>query len=812
MKPLFHLFLLFFYSQFLQAQAPIVTARVGYPVGQPAYDASWGNSKYLVLSTGNHFYSSTDLSSWSYVVSTGVTATQLNGMTFGAGLFVVIGNSGVIQSSADGITWTTRTSGTTETLRKIYFINSTFWVIGENRTLLSSADGITWSAISFNTGVSAHDFMSLSYGNGVYVISARNGGTGNYIYRSSTATSNSWTYYNSPMTVIESINRVEFLNDKFWGFIVGNNIYTSSDGITWTNIRASVVLTQPDLTTTSFGSGHQIFNGIYDGSKYIFYGSSAYYSGYGSSFVSTDGLNFTLLNKTAYIVPQESSIVNGVYFVTGNEGFVTSNDGLTYAHSGSNNNDIIKSGPKYIAAGYVGSDGQLYNSPDFITWTKRSPANVREFYCAGTDGSIALAAGYGIVYRSADNGDSWVNIFSDPSVTFACMAYGNGKFLSTGWDGVGYFIKSSSDQGESWTTVNNDNIYVIKMKYLNGGFFALGIDGVSYLGRVLYSADGDSWTDITPSTAWEVLYYKDIAFDGTRYHLLGIESSAYTPTGFFTLSTTTPANGASYTSKAVCSNIPDGVVLGGNWDQGMLEYVNGKLTGAVIDAVTGQDYIIYSTNGNSWTCLAQNSYSSIIAGVVTGTDLKLIGRSNAFYNLSYSGTLPVKLLSFTATRADKQVQVSWSSSLEQQLSRYIVQRSKNTTDWEDIGTVAPRGNDSGADYRFTDFMPLDGTSFYRLKMVDTDGTFDYSSIQAVHTKAANALRLLPVPASGQLTVSASGMNRAVINVVDVNGQVVLSSTYAGTVKVLDISTLPAGHYVLLVSDGMTRLSSGFVKQ
>ena len=813
MKRFFHFFLLFFiFLQQSTAQAPVVSAMVGYPVGQSAFDAAWGNSKYLVLSTGNRFYSSADLSSWSYVSANGVSATQLNGMAFGAGVFVTIGNSGVIQSSTDGINWTTRTSGTSETLRRIYFVNSKFLAIGDKRTLLSSSDGITWSVVAFNAGTATQDFMSLSYGNGVYILSARSAGTGCYIYRSATATSNTWSYYSSPLPVGEMINRVEFLKDKFWAFIVGSNIYTSADGITWANITGSVVLTQPDLSTTTFGSGHQIFNGIYDGTKYIFYGSSAYYSGYGSSFVSTDGSNFTLLNKTAYIVPQESAIINGVYFVTGNEGFVTSSDGLTYAHSGSMYYDLIKTGSKYVAVGAIGSDGQIYNSADFITWTKRTPLNVREFYCAAYDGSVALTAGSGMVYSSATNGDSWSNVFTDATVNFTYMAYGNSRFVAAGWDGGGYFLKSSVDQGVTWNTVNTDNIYVLKLKYVNGKFFALGQDGTSYLGRVLYSPDGSTWTDITPTTAWETLYYKDITFDGTKYHLLGIESTAFTPTEFFTLSSSTPANGASFAGKAVCTNTPGAVVLGGSWDQGMLEYVNGKLTGSVIDVATGQDYIIYSADGNSWVCSAQDSYSTLISAVVSGTDLKVVGRSNSFYTVSYSGTLPVKLISFAAVRNNKSVQLNWSTSSEQQLSRYVIQRSKNAIDWENIGTVQPSGNATGAVYRFTDFQPLDGTSFYRLRIEDIDGSTDLSGVQVVNFKATIGLKLLPVPATNQLSVTASGMSKAEIKVVDANGQVVLSSVYDGSEKVLDISMLSAGHYILSVSDGKSQASTGFVKQ
>jgi hypothetical protein len=138
----------------LFAQSLSVSVQAGYPVGRPASQVAYGNGKYLLLTTYlyNQFFTSTTGTSWNAADATGLAPGQLNFMVFGAGLFVVVGNDGIIQTSADGIAWTSRTSGTANDLYKVYFLNNTFFAIGNNRTLLTSPDGINWSSITFSVG------------------------------------------------------------------------------------------------------------------------------------------------------------------------------------------------------------------------------------------------------------------------------------------------------------------------------------------------------------------------------------------------------------------------------------------------------------------------------------------------------------------------------------------------------------------------------------------------------------------------------------------------------------------------------------
>ena len=60
--------------------------------------------------------------------------------------FVAVGNSGTLLTSSDGITWTSRTSGTTKSLNGITYANNSFMTVGESGTILTSSDGTSWTS------------------------------------------------------------------------------------------------------------------------------------------------------------------------------------------------------------------------------------------------------------------------------------------------------------------------------------------------------------------------------------------------------------------------------------------------------------------------------------------------------------------------------------------------------------------------------------------------------------------------------------------------------------------------------------------
>ncbi len=92
--------------------------------------------------------------------------------------------------------------------------------------------------------------------------------------------------------------------------------------------------------------------------------------------------------------------------------------------------------------------------------------------------------------------------------------------------------------------------------------------------------------------------------------------------------------------------------------------------------------------------------------------------------------VPVELNSFTANIHEGDVVLNWSTSSELNNNGFEVERAQadnkgNTTSkYSSVGFVKGAGTTSEkTSYRFIDKTPLSGTSYYRLKQIDYDGTF-----------------------------------------------------------------------------------------
>jgi hypothetical protein len=156
-------------------------------------------------------------------------------------------------------------------------------------------------------------------------------------------------------------------------------------------------------------------------------------------------------------------------------------------------------------------------------------------------------------------------------------------------------------------------------------------------------------------------------------------------------------------------------------------------------------------------------YNSSPAGVFTITGSST-GSSNYmyFYNIQFqtgtpcdrlpvlatnSGcTLPVDWLSTSAKRIDNVVRLEWLTASETNNDYFIVQRSINGVDFENISIVDGNGNSTGIQrYTVTDMNPSVQTSYYRIVQVDFDGTSDYSSLMSVNEVSDVQLVVKPNP-------------------------------------------------------------------
>lgn len=105
--------------------------------------------------------------------------------------------------------------------------------------------------------------------------------------------------------------------------------------------------------------------------------------------------------------------------------------------------------------------------------------------------------------------------------------------------------------------------------------------------------------------------------------------------------------------------------------------------------------------------------------------------TNITLNISGGGLLPVELTSFTADLVKSKVQLNWQTATEVNNYGFEIERSANNS-WEKIGFVEGHGNsNSEKNYSFQDSPTSEGVYSYRLKQIDFDGKFEYSSIVEV---------------------------------------------------------------------------------
>lgn len=97
-----------------------------------------------------------------------------------------------------------------------------------------------------------------------------------------------------------------------------------------------------------------------------------------------------------------------------------------------------------------------------------------------------------------------------------------------------------------------------------------------------------------------------------------------------------------------------------------------------------------------------------------------------------SNPLPIELLRFAASCSNSEVTVTWTTASETNNDFFTVQRSADGTNFEDVTIVDGAGNSNSIiNYSAKDYNPYGGTSYYRLKQTDFDGSSKYSEVVAV---------------------------------------------------------------------------------
>lgn len=257
-------------------------------------------------------------------------------------------------------------------------------------------------------------------------------------------------------------------------------------------------------------------------------------------------------------------------------------------------------------------------------------------------------------------------------------------------------------------------------------------------------------------------------------------------------------------------------VAGGTNNQLVVNNMNIPNLVAVPNVLIGAKLIVYS---DFTTASFQSQISGLPAGIgsadlsndpktVTPDDPTIIGRC--------PGTpLAVKLISFSGSYRNSSTMLNWQTEGELNFDKFEIERSSNGADFYPVGEEDAKGTvqASKQTYAFADNLSaISGEVFYyRLKMIDQDGNFKYSSIIVIQRgqKMISGLSLNPNPVvtGGSATVRLQAVmsGKADLRVVDLNGRTVLQQQAnvvegMNNIAISQFEKLLPGMYVLQVSN------------
>lgn len=269
-----------------------------------------------------------------------------------------------------------------------------------------------------------------------------------------------------------------------------------------------------------------------------------------------------------------------------------------------------------------------------------------------------------------------------------------------------------------------------------------------------------------------------------------------------------------------------------------------KLTPAASSTATYSITLYYTTAElASWTDITQLQVMKVQDGVLLSSTLssantmlftpvvtdKRTDDGYAAFTITTSGfsqfalveknaTLPLQLLSFTATAITNGARLAWATANEYNSKGFTIERSLDGTNFSAIGSAASKAGPSGGNYTYayTDNGLLNGfTYYYRLLQTDLNGNAIYSEVRSIQLAGENnIITVYPNPVKTVAHVVTGKSITAAVSLLTINGKTVwqqAKQTINGSLDV-PMANLPAGVYMLQVLQASGRQTFKIIKE
>jgi hypothetical protein len=189
-------------------------------------------------------------------------------------------------------------------------------------------------------------------------------------------------------------------------------------------------------------------------------------------------------------------------------------------------------------------------------------------------------------------------------------------------------------------------------------------------------------------------------------------------------------------------------------------------------------------------------------GAVPGSAIANASTGIAPNGFSPFSTMPVKFTGFFAKESGAYVQLAWATTDEINNSHFEIQRSNDGRTWSTIGKVAA-GTAAINQYSYTDRSNKNGnTYYYRLKQVDKDGQFLFSTVKTIYANSSTEIATIYAASAQTIAVEFNEQLKGniLVRVVSINGQAIVEKVFTEPAyrMLLNIPSSTKGMYVVQV--------------
>jgi hypothetical protein len=389
----------------------------------------WTGHRYLAAGP-NYLYASNDGTHWLTTTPYSVVG-QYRGLGWNGSLAVAVGGNGLLQTSADGLTWTTRPTGPAEEDFSDVVWTGTRWVAVGTYRIFSSEDGITWTE---QHSVYPQFLRKLAWTGSQAVVTSSTG-----ILRSPDGLT--WSEVTLNSGPFPSMGNLHPSGNRWYAYAFSvtltPELFASDDGgLQWQRVPfvepGELVDPIPNHQISRLGSTLWGFQGTsaiplgdatprsrdihdlhWDGSQLIAVGSQ------GTIRHSTDGITWhwhgTSAKQTLFSVTKSAD----TWVAVGMLGcIVRSDNGRDWevATSGTpeNLNGVTWNGSRFVA---VGTHGTLLTSADGRSWETQNSGVSVPLLAVASNGSQVVATGISGTVLTSPDGLKWAPAPSAPALT-----------------------------------------------------------------------------------------------------------------------------------------------------------------------------------------------------------------------------------------------------------------------------------------------------------------------------------------------------------------------------------------------------------